>query len=337
MQESVCLTSGEARKWEKMNSESTAVSPSIPLFTLSQWKELEHQALIFKYMLAGHPVPPDLVLPIQNSLSSSSFLHLPSYGYCSRENTLYGIGYGYGYGKKVDPEPGRCRRTDGKKWRCSKEAYPDSKYCERHMNRGRNRSRKLVESSSCSSSSTTSSCVPALSLNQSEKFPHKFDAFASISNPNQTQYESNSIPYAIPTKHYSRHLEDSKPEAGQHRSLSQCTGSNRSLLIDSAMNNTWSSPSPQMSSLTPSKLIDSSSLHNYHRQSFDNIDFDTSLPVKQSSQSTHPFFELWPNSREAWSGLGDESTNQVGFSSTQLSISMGSSDFSTSQQSPQEP
>ena len=50
-----------------------------------------------------------------------------------------------GLGRKIDPEPGRCRRTDGKKWRCSKEAYPDSKYCERHMHRGRNRSRKPVE------------------------------------------------------------------------------------------------------------------------------------------------------------------------------------------------
>jgi hypothetical protein len=27
-----------------------------------------------------------------------------------------------GLGRKIDPEPGRCRRTDGKKWRCSKEA-----------------------------------------------------------------------------------------------------------------------------------------------------------------------------------------------------------------------
>jgi hypothetical protein len=55
------------------------------------------------------------------------------------------VGYGSYFGKKLDPEPGRCRRTDGKKWRCSKEAAPDSKYCERHMHRGRNRSRKPVE------------------------------------------------------------------------------------------------------------------------------------------------------------------------------------------------
>lgn len=47
-----------------------------------------------------------------------------------------------------DPEPGRCRRTDGKKWRCSKEAMADHKYCERHINRNRHRSRKPVENQS---------------------------------------------------------------------------------------------------------------------------------------------------------------------------------------------
>jgi len=53
---------------------------------------------------------------------------------------LAAVGWNYlqmGLGRKIDPEPGRCRRTDGKKWRCSKEAYPDSKYCERHMHRGK--------------------------------------------------------------------------------------------------------------------------------------------------------------------------------------------------------
>lgn len=46
----------------------------------------------------------------------------------------------------MDPEPGRCRRTDGKKWRCSKDAVAGHKYCDRHVHRGRNRSRKPVES-----------------------------------------------------------------------------------------------------------------------------------------------------------------------------------------------
>ncbi|KAI3760977.1 hypothetical protein L1987_51381 [Smallanthus sonchifolius] len=50
-----------------------------------------------------------------------------------------------GFSGNTDPEPGRCRRTDGKKWRCSRDAVPDHKYCERHINRGRHRSRKPVE------------------------------------------------------------------------------------------------------------------------------------------------------------------------------------------------
>jgi len=51
----------------------------------------------------------------------------------------------------VDQEPHRCRRTDGKKWRCGKDTVPNQKYCERHMHRGRNRSRKLVETSQLNS------------------------------------------------------------------------------------------------------------------------------------------------------------------------------------------
>jgi hypothetical protein len=69
-----------------------------------------------------------------------------------------------GFGRKAeDPEPGRCRRTDGKKWRCSKEAYPDSKYCEKHMHRGKNRSRKPVEMSLATPPPPSSSATSAAS------------------------------------------------------------------------------------------------------------------------------------------------------------------------------
>nr|GMC63617.1 growth-regulating factor 1-like [Ipomoea batatas] len=120
-------------------------------FTAIQWQELEHQALIYKYMVSGMPVPPDLLYSIRrsldSSLSSKLLLHQPQH---------YGWNYfQMGFGKKIDPEPGRCRRTDGKKWRCSKEAYPDSKYCERHMHRGRNRSRKPVEVSTAAAVQAT--------------------------------------------------------------------------------------------------------------------------------------------------------------------------------------
>ncbi|KAG2722063.1 hypothetical protein I3760_02G111900 [Carya illinoinensis] len=49
-----------------------------------------------------------------------------------------------GLGRKIDPKPGKCRRTNEKKWRCSKEAFPYSKYCERHVHRGKNHSRRPV-------------------------------------------------------------------------------------------------------------------------------------------------------------------------------------------------
>lgn len=140
------------------------------------------------------------------------FLGIIAVGYCGRENSLYGIGIGIGYGKKIDPEPGRCRRTDGKKWRCAKEAYPDSKYCERHMNRGRSRSRKHVESHPLTTSSPSLSTATTSVSPLTQSLPLKYNTFASASstaapsvNPNQSQFQLDSIPYAIPTKPYSRY------------------------------------------------------------------------------------------------------------------------------------
>lgn len=104
-------------------------------FTWAQWKELERQAMIYKYMTASIPVPRDLLLPIARSLSSTN------------PNSM-GNANGYlklGLPNNKEAEVGRCKRTDGKKWRCSRDVAPNQKYCERHLNRGRPRSRKPVE------------------------------------------------------------------------------------------------------------------------------------------------------------------------------------------------
>nr|BDQ32438.1 growth-regulating factor 2-like [Lolium multiflorum] len=133
------------------------------LFTASQWRELEHQALIYKYMAAGSQVPHELVIPLRHH-DAAAVDTAPCLGSCfpppqpSLGWGLYGMGAQYAR-KPEDPEPGRCRRTDGKKWRCSREAYGESKYCDRHMHRGKNRSRKPVEP--MSSTSTVSSPAPA--------------------------------------------------------------------------------------------------------------------------------------------------------------------------------
>lgn len=52
------------------NMSSSGRSNRFP-FTTSQWQELEHQALIFKYMVSGIPIPPDLLFSIKTSFDSS--------------------------------------------------------------------------------------------------------------------------------------------------------------------------------------------------------------------------------------------------------------------------
>ncbi|KAI3457944.1 hypothetical protein Pfo_014607 [Paulownia fortunei] len=109
-----------------------AASVAFP-FTSAQWKELERQAMIYKYMMSSMPVPPDLLFPLSRNF--------PAAAVDSSASSLYNVGYS----KNGDPEPGRCKRTDGKKWRCSRDVAPHQKYCERHLHRGRPRSRKPVE------------------------------------------------------------------------------------------------------------------------------------------------------------------------------------------------
>ncbi|KAH7567561.1 hypothetical protein JRO89_XS07G0093100 [Xanthoceras sorbifolium] len=135
-------------------------------FTPSQWMELEHQALIYKYINANVPVPSNLLNPIKKAFDSAGFSCFS--GGLLRPNTLGWGTFHLGFSNNSDPEPGRCRRTDGKKWRCSRDAVPDQKYCERHMNRGRHRSRKPVEgqsghSAATNTTSTTSKVIPTAS------------------------------------------------------------------------------------------------------------------------------------------------------------------------------
>ncbi|KAL5171411.1 Growth-regulating factor 5 [Glycine soja] len=175
-------------------------------FTQTQWQELEQQALVFKYMVTGTPIPPDLIYSIKRSLdtsiSSRLFPHHP-------------IGWGcfeMGFGRKVDPEPGRCRRTDGKKWRCSKEAYPDSKYCERHMHRGRNRSRKPVEVSSATSTAT----------NTSQTIPSSYTRNLSLTNNSNPNITPPPPPSSFPFSHLpsSMPIDQSQPFSQSYQNSS---------------------------------------------------------------------------------------------------------------------
>ncbi|XP_050364054.1 growth-regulating factor 6-like [Argentina anserina] len=129
-------------------------------FTPSQWMELEHQALIYKYITANVPIPSNLLIPIKKALDSSG-LFSPG---LLRSNAFGWGSIHLGYANSTDPEPGRCRRTDGKKWRCWRDAVPDQKYCERHINRGRHRSRKPVEGQTGQSVAVTATTAPSKQL-----------------------------------------------------------------------------------------------------------------------------------------------------------------------------
>ncbi|XP_057758986.1 growth-regulating factor 4-like [Arachis stenosperma] len=291
---------------------STSRSP----FTVSQWQELEHQALIYKYMVAGLPVPPDLVIPIQKSFDSisHSFFHHPALSYCSF------------YGKKVDPEPGRCRRTDGKKWRCSKEAYPDSKYCERHMHRGRNRSRKPVESQSMTQSSSTVTSLTATTGGSSGTGSYQNLNTITFANPQgtgsgaeQTHYHLDSIPYGIPSREY-RYLQGNKSEGGEQSFFSKALGSNKELRIETQLENTLMPT--RVASFSTSRSNNNSILPgDYLQNSYLSDEHASGESVKHEGQSLRPFFDEWPRSRDSWSGL----------EATQLSMSipMSASNFST--------
>ncbi|XVE58285.1 hypothetical protein DITRI_Ditri04bG0158100 [Diplodiscus trichospermus] len=134
--------------------EAMAASLEFP-FTSAQWKELGRQAMIYKYMKASVPVPLDLLIPITGNISVPVASH----------SALGAGALNLRFSSRGDIEPGRCRRTDGKKWRCSRDVAPDQKYCERHMHRGRPRSRKPVELPNKKTRHTHTQALPSSSSN----------------------------------------------------------------------------------------------------------------------------------------------------------------------------
>ncbi|KAK4374143.1 hypothetical protein RND71_004820 [Anisodus tanguticus] len=295
-----------------------------PPFTAVQWQELEHQAMIYKYLVAGLPVPPDLVVPIRRSFDaiSARFFNHPSLGYCSY------------YGKKFDPEPGRCRRTDGKKWRCSKDAHPDSKYCERHMHRGRNRSRKPVESQSTSQSLSTSiSHVTTGSGNRSGSFQSNSSGsfqnmpLYSVANSDEMSYGSTTtklqmepVSYGINNKEY-RYLHGMASDA-------DVAGSNTDSMWRLMPSQVPSKP--MENSKNDSQLLGGSPnpfepvIESKHQAQHCFFSSDIGSPGTVKQEPQHPmrsFFDEWPTSKESWSNL-DEGSSKNNFSTTQLSMSI---------------
>ncbi|CAN1307960.1 Growth-regulating factor 5 [Linum perenne] len=305
-------------------------------FTANQWQELEHQALIFKYMVSGIPIPHDLLFTIKRTSSSSpssSFLDSSSKLFPSQTPHIGWSCFQLGLGRKIDPEPGRCRRTDGKKWRCSKEAYPDSKYCERHMHRGKNRSRKPVEaqqstpknlspsptptfgSSSANAHTSLSLLSPSSSSsdyphgdynhNHNHNLSHQFlSSFHSSRQQQQQPHDSTSL--LLDSAGYYRF-------DNNHTSLNDLTNYRRSN--EREFFTETSGSMRRTSSYLDSNPSDQSAIRGFE---FDRGD--------EPQKTVHRFFDEWPpmknkESSSTWLDLDDKSSNNT----TRLSISIPNS------------
>ncbi|CAL9074705.1 unnamed protein product [Musa textilis] len=248
-------------------------------FAPSQWLELERQVLIYKHIVAYVAIPPNLLIPIRTSLSPSGFspFSVGSFG----SSTLGWGSYHQRYTGNDDPEPGRCRRTDGKKWRCSKDAVADQRYCERHLNRGRHRSRKRVEgctrhgsetiaiaplqSASAISGSRTSDNLTtsqhqttSLQTNINNCCPAQFDRMPmSKGNVNECVQESEGL--SMQGFLRSRPMRDLFPVSEEHNPFEE-TPSGVKLghdSMDSLLNDSSSTSSDNISSyITTAKLND---------------------------------------------------------------------------------
>ncbi|KAG6699090.1 hypothetical protein I3842_08G053200 [Carya illinoinensis] len=321
-------------------------------FTPSQWMELEHQALIYKYITANIPVPSNLLIPIRKSLDSVGFSTFP--GGLLIPSTLGWGSFHLGFSNNTDPEPRRCRRTDGKKWRCSRDAVVDQKYCERHMNRGRHRSRKPVEGqtghaitgTTSSTSSTNSKLMPiASSTSASTVVPSSGGGRGISSSLATAQQQLKNLQHdaSNPSVATTNRMFVNKDNMGERMQGQPGLSMLSSASIDQKpKENSFTIQKQQMTYDQPSRnvfgLVTSDSLLNPSHRSPSLMNCssqEVSDRGGESQQSLRHFIDDWPKAQPdrsaiSWPEMGMRSDR------TQLSISipLASSDLISSACSP---
>lgn len=291
-------------------------------FTHSQWFELERQALIYKYIDANAPIPSYLLIPSANPSLFPSFVPAGS-----AHRSAAALGWGslhLGLSGNADPEPGRCRRTDGKKWRCSRDAVPDQKYCERHMNRGRHRSRKRVEGQSGHAGKLG---TPALSSSQSASVVSSRGSSNNLSLAQKTGrslHPTITDPSSLQMTRSLMNKEDIGEPTRNSQGLSMLAYLSPNCRENSTPVSKNQNPFETMSDRSDFGLMSTDSLRNYSSENLAFVYPDTEITEHQTAGS-HPFRHF----------IDDWSKNQSN-DKTELSISipMASSDFSSSSSSP---
>eukprot|EP00249_Psilotum_nudum_P013029 c24113_g2_i2 orf=1158-2831(+) len=329
-----------------------------PPFTMQQYRELRHQLLIFKYISNGMTVPADLLIPIRNSLFGLGGI------VAAHHQQLANIGWGnyhIGFASNTDPEPGRCRRTDGKKWRCSREVVPDQKYCERHMHRGRHRARKAVDTQTPSASSVMTVATPssgsASSVNLAAALgttPGDLGVAAVMNNrqyrpvPNlnlqcySSRNSSSGIPVAASINSGGRFQLPLQSLGGPSRDygfvnvetkLQAALGTEQMLFAESSGSARGfpQDPPPSIDGLSMLSSVSNSwrnsipsKQHSFLGSGFGAAEAVSANPEQEGHPLRH-FFDDWPRSTTpgalSWSNADDERSNRSS-SATQLSISL---------------
>lgn len=146
---------------------------------------------------------------------------------------MSGGGFNLRLSNSKDPEPGRCKRTDGKKWRCSRDVAPNQKYCERHMHRGRPRSRKHVEIHANNTTSTTTTTAKRVRHDNNNSNNIRPLSPPTISNPSHemskngypTQFFGSSLqPFQLTQMYLDKAGVKSAPFGGGVNSVSSDRG-----------------------------------------------------------------------------------------------------------------
>uniref|UniRef100_A0A803M8G5 Growth-regulating factor n=1 Tax=Chenopodium quinoa TaxID=63459 RepID=A0A803M8G5_CHEQI len=270
-------------------------------FTATQWQELEHQALIYKYMAAGIPIPSDLLFTVKRSLDSSISSKLFPY----QPSPLGWNPYQMGYGKKIDPEPGRCRRTDVASAAASLT------------------NQSLLSKNPCSVSSASLFSLPSPDSSCNSLYP----------------------PFKNSHKDYNRerYYQGLKEEVGEHAFFTDSSGSSMRGFSGSSMEETWQLGNldhhSKQSGGYPNYLqqLNNGSAAAAAKQQQEKQcyiwgrDFNCDLSMKVEDErenfhekTTHHFFDEWPIKGGGGRG-GRENSWLDSSSTTQLSISIPNS------------
>ncbi|KAJ8545967.1 hypothetical protein K7X08_018550 [Anisodus acutangulus] len=292
-------------------------------FTPSQWMELEHQALIYKHLVANVSVPHQLLIPLKKSLNPYAFSGL-STGYAS--NWGWGT-FHLGFAGNTDPEPGRCRRTDGKKWRCSREAVPDQKYCERHINRGRHCSRKPVEGQKGHAvSGSTNSKVASVAPSPSASVISRSGASNSLGAV-QHQFNNLQPSAANPS------TEQLVIRMQERKVVSVISPTIGLKPKDSAMSVQKQHNGFELSSQTDFGLVSSDSLVNPKNP---NAFLDFNDQERSEQHPVHHFIDGWTKDQSSRASASWPDELKSDWTQLSMSIPMSASDFSSSSSSPRQ-